>query len=153
MTTDPTTTPKPKRRWLRFSLRTLLVVFLVIGIGLALSVRAFHWSHRGIADIERIIVQGMAAVDAVERFANTHRFYPSTLEEVGITPPFTPSGYLNYGWYGHAGGAYHMYVYLGARDGHLRWDESNRCWVTEGRVPYELRWTEQEARELVKRAE
>ena len=32
MTTNPTTT-KPKRPWLRFSLRTLLVFMLVVGVG------------------------------------------------------------------------------------------------------------------------
>ena len=34
MTTAPTTTPKPKRRWLQFSLRTLMVVMVVFGTGL-----------------------------------------------------------------------------------------------------------------------
>ena len=33
MTTAPTTTPKPRRRWLQFSLRTLLVLMLVFGCG------------------------------------------------------------------------------------------------------------------------
>ena len=33
MTTEPTTTPKPKRRWFQFSLRTLLVLMLVFGCG------------------------------------------------------------------------------------------------------------------------
>jgi Leucine Rich repeat len=33
MTTTPTTTPKPKRRWLQFSLRTLMVLMLVLGCG------------------------------------------------------------------------------------------------------------------------
>ena len=27
MTTEPITTPKPRRRWLQFSLRTMLVLF------------------------------------------------------------------------------------------------------------------------------
>jgi Leucine-rich repeat (LRR) protein len=35
MTTDPTTTPEPRRRWLQYSLRTLLALMLVIGCGLA----------------------------------------------------------------------------------------------------------------------
>ena len=34
MTTAPTTTPKPRRRWLQFSLRTLMVLMLVLGCGL-----------------------------------------------------------------------------------------------------------------------
>lgn len=103
-------------------------------------------------NIERVIVQGMAAVDAVEGFAKTHGgVYPVSLEEAGIAPPFTSPGYLHYEWYGHKGSVHDLYVYLGPRDGYLRWDESARCWVTVGRVPYELRWTEQEARELVKR--
>jgi hypothetical protein len=34
MTTAPTTTPKPRRRWLQYSLRTLLVLMLVLGCGL-----------------------------------------------------------------------------------------------------------------------
>lgn len=154
MTAVPTTTPKPRRRWLRFSLRTLMVSMLVTGIGLALSVRAFHWAHRGIPDIERVIVQGMATVDAVERYAKTHGgAYPGSLEDAGIAPPPTSFGYLHYELYGYNGGVYDLYVYLGVRDGYLRWDESNRCWVTVGRVPYELRWTELEARELVKRTE
>ncbi|MCY2987709.1 MAG: hypothetical protein NTY19_07585 [Planctomycetota bacterium] len=33
MTTTPPTTPKPRRRWLQFSLRTLLVLMLVLGCG------------------------------------------------------------------------------------------------------------------------
>jgi type II secretory pathway pseudopilin PulG len=144
----------PRRRWLQFSLRTMLVVFLVTGIGLALLVRAFHWANRGIRDIERVIVQGMSAVDAVEGYAKAHGgVYPVSFEEAGVEPPFTSSGYLHYEWYGYNGGVYDLYVYLGVRDGCLRWDESNRCWVTVGRVPYELRWTEREARELAKRAE
>lgn len=138
----------------QYRLRGLLAFFLVIGVGLALSVRAFQWANRGIRDIERVIVQGMAAVDAVEGYAKTHGgVYPGSFEEAGIAPPFTSSGYLHYEWYGYNGGVYDMYVYLGVRDGYLRWDESNRCWVTVGRIPYELRWTEQEARELVGRAE
>ena len=34
MTTEPTTTPKPRRRWLQFSLRTMLVLVLIFGAGL-----------------------------------------------------------------------------------------------------------------------
>jgi lipopolysaccharide export system protein LptC len=34
MTTEHTTTPKPRRRWLQFSLRTLLVLMLAFGCGL-----------------------------------------------------------------------------------------------------------------------
>jgi hypothetical protein len=34
MTTTPSTTPKPRRRWLQFSLRTLMVLLLVLGAGL-----------------------------------------------------------------------------------------------------------------------
>jgi internalin A len=36
VTTTPTTTPKPRRRWLQFSLRTLMVLMLVFGC-------AFGW--------------------------------------------------------------------------------------------------------------
>ena len=34
MTTAPTTTPKPRRRWLQFSLRTLMVVVLLVALPL-----------------------------------------------------------------------------------------------------------------------
>ncbi len=34
MTTEPTTTPKPRRRWLQFSLRTLMVVVLLVALPL-----------------------------------------------------------------------------------------------------------------------
>jgi len=33
MTTAPTTTPKPRRRWLQFSLRTLMMLVLMFGVG------------------------------------------------------------------------------------------------------------------------
>ena len=36
MTTATTTTSKPRRRWLQFSLRTMLVLMLVLGV-------AFGW--------------------------------------------------------------------------------------------------------------
>lgn len=137
---------------LRYRLRSFFVFFVLAGTALVLSVRVLQWANRGIPDIERVIVQGMAAVDAVDGFAKTRGgVYPVSLEEAGIAPPFTSCGYLHYEMYGYNGGVYDLYVYLGPRDGHLRWDESARCWVTVGRAPYELRWTEQEAREVVKR--
>ena len=55
---------------LRYSLRSFFVFFVLAGIALALSVRALQWANRGIPDIERVIVQGTAAVDAVEGVAN-----------------------------------------------------------------------------------
>ena len=138
---------------LQYRLRSFFVFFLLAGIGLALTIRAFQWANRGIPDIERVIAQGMAAVDTVEGYAKAHGgMFPGSFEDMGIAPPFTSSGYLQYEPYGYNGGIYDLYVYLGARDGYLRWDESVRCWVTVGRVPYELSWTEREARELVKRA-
>jgi hypothetical protein len=33
MTTEPTTTPKPRRRWLQFSLRALFFATLVVSVG------------------------------------------------------------------------------------------------------------------------
>ena len=36
MTATPSTTPKPSRRWLQFSLRTLLVFVLLVGISVSL---------------------------------------------------------------------------------------------------------------------
>jgi hypothetical protein len=63
----------------------LFAFFVLAGIALALSVRAFRWANRGIPDIERIIVQGMAAVDAVEGFAKTRGgVYPVSFEEAGV---------------------------------------------------------------------
>ena len=35
MSTTAPTTPKPRRRWLQFSLRTLMVLMLVLGCGLS----------------------------------------------------------------------------------------------------------------------
>jgi hypothetical protein len=32
MTTEPPTTPRPRRRWLRFSLQTMMVLVLAINV-------------------------------------------------------------------------------------------------------------------------
>ncbi len=37
MTTTAPETPKPRRRWLQFSLRTLMLLMLVLGVGLRVS--------------------------------------------------------------------------------------------------------------------
>lgn len=41
MTTTPPIIPTPRRRWLQFSLRTMMALVLVIGCGLGLSVAYF----------------------------------------------------------------------------------------------------------------
>ena len=46
MTTAPTTTPKPKRRWLQFSLRTLMVVMVVFGTGLGWFAHEVHQARQ-----------------------------------------------------------------------------------------------------------
>ena len=45
------TTPKPRRRWLQFSLRTLMVLMLVLGCGLAWFAREVQraWAQRDAA--------------------------------------------------------------------------------------------------------
>ena len=48
MTTAPTTTPKPRRRWLQFSLRTVMVLVLVLGAGFGwLSHQVDRRGHSG----------------------------------------------------------------------------------------------------------
>ena len=42
MTTTPTTNPKRRRRWLQFSLRTMLVLMLVFGAGFGWLAHQFH---------------------------------------------------------------------------------------------------------------
>ena len=48
VTTPSPSTPRPRRRWLQFSLRTLLVVMLVLGCGLAWFAREVEreWAQR-----------------------------------------------------------------------------------------------------------
>ena len=55
--TDPTTTPKPRRRWLQFSLRTLLVLVLVIGCGfgwLGMKLRKAREQREAVKAIEKL---------------------------------------------------------------------------------------------------
>ena len=56
MSTERTTTPKPRRRWLQFSLRTALVLMLVLGAG-------FGWLGR---QVQQARTQDQAATAIAE---------------------------------------------------------------------------------------
>jgi hypothetical protein len=127
----------------------MLTVIAVVAFVLGSLVAWFRWANRDVAHIEQIIaVWGMPTVDAIDAYRREYGRVPKDLEEAHIASPFTPYGYLTYEVYGTFGGDYDLYVYLGARNGYLRWDDLSRCWVNQ-RSPYELRWTEAHARALV----
>lgn len=65
LTTAPTTTPKPKRRWLQFSLRTMLVLVLVVSVPLG-------WFAR---EVQRVRVQRKAAT-AIQELGGSVRYSP-----------------------------------------------------------------------------
>ena len=55
--TAPEDTPKPRRRWLRFSLRTLLVVMLLFGVVfgvLGMMAREARRQRKVVADLEEM---------------------------------------------------------------------------------------------------
>ncbi len=57
MTTEPTAAPKPKRRWLQFSLRTLLVLMLAFGCGfgwLAMKVKQAREQEAAVRAIQEL---------------------------------------------------------------------------------------------------
>ena len=57
MTTTPPSTPKPRRRWLQFSLRTLVVLMLLLGAGfgwLAHEVDRARTQQKAVAAIEKL---------------------------------------------------------------------------------------------------
>lgn len=134
---------------LRFSLQSLFLFLLAIGITLGLCAPAFRWKHRDVAEIEQIILQGMALVDAIESYERAHGCFPYSLPGSGeIQSPSTCRGCFAYQtWDGNS--EYALYVYLGPTDGHLRWNHRSRRWVTEGRVPWSLTWTEAEIRQML----
>jgi hypothetical protein len=138
-------------RKLRFSLRTLFLVVLIIAIALAVTVpvcrwaRLFLWARRDISELNEIVSLGMPIVDDIERFNKSHGWYPTNFEEGGITSPFTSIGYFAYARDMEAGD-YGLFIYLGPTDGYLHWDLSRRCWTTKGRLPQDITWTEREAR-------
>ena len=67
MTTEPTTTPKPRRRWLQFSLRTLMVLMLVIGCG-------FGWLAYQIKQAR----QQREAANVIEKLGGTIDWHPTS---------------------------------------------------------------------------
>lgn len=141
------TNPNPKRRQFRFSLRALLAVMVLLSFGLALSVRYYRWAHRDVAKIENAIVHGMPLIDAIEKYKQSHGTFPKSLEAAGIHRPFTDHGYFAYA--AKDGLAYWLSLYLGKNDGYLRWNDHDRRWVTDGRIPSSLVWTETEARQML----
>lgn len=57
MTTAPTTTPKPRRRWFQFSLRTMLVLMLAFGCGfgwLGMKVKQAREQREAVKAIEKL---------------------------------------------------------------------------------------------------
>ena len=56
-TAEPSTTPKPRRRWLQFSLRTLMVLMLVLGCGfgwLAYEIKMVREQREAVTAIEKL---------------------------------------------------------------------------------------------------
>ena len=76
MTTTPTTTPKPRRRWLQFSLRTMLIVATLVA--LATHAGRQWWVTRLVYLVEKqdcfIDEQRYAEAEAVAELA--WRLYP-----------------------------------------------------------------------------
>jgi hypothetical protein len=137
--------PKPQ-----LTLRTLFAFVAVIGIVLAALTSFLRWAKRDAEKIEQFIaIWGMPMVDEIEALEQRHGGVPFSLEQARIAPTLTPYGILRYELYGTYGGTYELSVQLGLDDGYLRWDSLGRRWVTDGRSPYELIWTEAQARELV----
>ena len=71
MTAAPTITPKPRHRWLQFSLRMLLVLMLVLGCGLG-------WCAR---EVQRARAQRKAAA-AIEKLGGRVNYSPASGGEV-----------------------------------------------------------------------
>ena len=82
-------TPKTRRRWLRFSLRSLLILVTIAGIGLAFVVR---WHQRAIRQ--------RAAVAALEPFAVTYdQIYDESFDP--SEPPLVPWWFFGLVGYDH----------------------------------------------------
>jgi len=58
MTTEPSTTPKPRRCWLQYSLRTMMVLMLGFGCGLGWLAREVHQVRAQRVAAERIAELG-----------------------------------------------------------------------------------------------
>jgi len=86
-------------------------------------------------------------IDAIENYKQSHGTFPKSLQAAGIHPPFTEYGYFAYE--AKDGYAYWISLPLGQNDGHLRWNDWDRHWVTDGRTPYSLMWSETEARQML----
>jgi len=146
-TASPVALRQDLSRKLTFSLRFLFLCFLVVNIALAATALTFRWSRRDIAEIRELVKSGVPLVDSIEAYSRRHRGAPPTLKDGGITSPFTSRGYFAYeSW---DAGQYGLHIYLGPNDGFLRWDATSRCWTTDGRMPWELTWTEAEARRML----
>jgi hypothetical protein len=71
MTTAPATTPKPRRRWLQYSLRTMMVLVLVFGVG-------FGWLA---FQVQRTQVEQKAAT-AIEELGGWVEFRPASGDDL-----------------------------------------------------------------------
>jgi hypothetical protein len=64
MTTEPTTAPKPRRRWLQFSLRTVMVIVLMFGCGMGWFAYELQQAQRQRDAVEAIRnLEGLVAYD------------------------------------------------------------------------------------------
>ena len=90
MNTEPTTTPKPRRRWLQFSLRTMLILMLVISVPLGWFTYRLNQARKQRAVIDAIHALGGSTEYDGESGSYTEGSYPSMafgLDSLGFPDP------------------------------------------------------------------
>jgi hypothetical protein len=131
----------------QFSLRTLLLATLFVGVILALSVPLFRWLAifsspvAPTEELEQIVAKAIPVVEAIERFRKATGRYPANLEEAGVAAPWTRHGILIYEAdrpNDDTYPGYDLHLYLGQYDTYLLCRDGQAwCVARRGHVGYE----------------
>jgi hypothetical protein len=133
----------------KYGLRSLFLVTALAAAVLAVLSWSGVFAYRGppLERIQQLMTQAVPVVDALEAYHQTHRDYPTTLDEAGIAHPRIDGGWLIYERFGpHLGEVPPYQLTLCLRRygtvGLFEYDSWRVC--VDGRDRY---WTQAEARQ------
>jgi hypothetical protein len=119
-----------------------IIVLAISAIG---GVWIWWFNYGDIPELKRLAVQAMPLIDQLERYRNDHGSYPTSLEEAGFLSPTTKYGSFLYSVSAEPPRC-SLTIYISTFREVFSWESCTREWSTDGRVPKEIGWHENEGR-------